>query len=117
MVESEYRALDSEVLSNLYRVTSLKLRRAEHLGLIMYRLGTDESYIEKSRPSMNLRSNNKKKNLQYKRQYERYRISPLSRGITLWDMIPGAVPKSKTKVKFKVWIKPNLMTLTMPVPR
>ena len=115
---NKHRALDTDMLANLYRITSLKLRRTEHLGLTMYRLSTDDCYIERSRPTVsNLRSNNKIKFIQHKRQCEKYLKSPLSRGITLWDRIPEAVKKSTTKVKFKAGIKPHLMTLTMPVLR
>ena len=93
------------------------MRRAEHLGLVMHRLSVDYDYIERARPSVNLRSNNKIKFAQYKRQYEKYLKSPLSRGITLWDRIPEAVQKSTTKVKFKASIKPHLTTLTRPILR
>ena len=105
------------MLANLYRITPLKLRRAEHLGLIMYRLSAEDHYIKRNRPNVNLRSNNRIKFIQHNRQYEKYLKSPLSRGITLWDRIPEAVQKSTTKVKFKVGIKPHLMTLTMPILR
>ena len=113
----KHRALDVDVLANLYRITPLKLRRAEHLGLIMYRLSAEDHYIKRNRPNVNLRSNNRIKFIQHNRQYEKYLKSPLSRGITLWDRIPEAVQKSTTKVKFKVGIKPHLMTLTMPILR
>ena len=113
----KHRALDAEMLANLYRISSLKLRRAEHLGLIMYRLSTEDCYIERGRPMVNLRSNNKIKFVSHNRQYEKYLKSPLSRGITLWDRIPEAIQKSTTKVKFKTGIKPHLLTLTMPVLR
>ena len=109
--------LDVDVLANLYRITPLKLRRAEHLGLIMHRLSRDDRYIERSRPNINLRSNNKIKFVHYKRQYEKYLKSPLSRGIAQWDRIPESVQKATTKVKFKGGIKPQLATLVMPVLR
>ena len=51
--------LDSDVLSNLYRIASLKLCRAEHLSLILYRLSKHGCYTEKTRPDVHLRSRNK----------------------------------------------------------
>ena len=63
---------------------------------------------------INLRSSDKVKFVQYKRQYEKYLKSPLSHGITMWDRFPAAV---KTEVKFKVGIKPHLTTLVKPTLR
>ena len=82
----------------------------------MFRLSADDHYIEQGRPNIILRSNNKVKFVQYKREYEKYLKSPISRGITLWDRIPETIQRLTTKVKFKGAIKPHLMNLVMPVP-
>ena len=118
IVDNNYhKTLDGDMLSNLYRVMPLKLRRAEHLGLVMYRLSAVDDHIEQPQPYMQLRNTNKIKFKQYKRQHEKYLKSPMSRGITLWDRIPESVQRSTTKVKFKRGIRPHLTTLTMPVPK
>ena len=109
--------LDMAGLSFVYKVTPLKLRRAEHLGVFMYRLSKRNKYIEKSRPNINLRSRKKIKFKNYNRRYEKYLKSPFSRGVTLWDRIPELVQRSTTKVKFKRDITPFLEVLIKPVLR
>ena len=74
----KHPTLDVEGLSHYYRVTPLKSRRAEHLNAFMYGLSKKHEYIEKTRPSINLRSRNKVKFINYKRRYEKYLKSPLS---------------------------------------
>ena len=88
--------LGTHGLSNLYRITPLKERRAEHLGLVMYRLSKDNRYIEMTRPEIHLRNRNKIKFKSHKRVYEKYLKSPISRGITMWDRILEAVQRSTT---------------------
>ena len=83
----------------------------------MYRLSREHEFIEKSRPNINLRSRKKIKFVTYKRRYERYLKSPMSRGVTLWDCIPLLVQRSTTKVKFKREIIPYITVLTKPVLR
>ena len=111
----EHRGLGVDGLTNLHRLNMLKFRRAEHLACSMYRLSTDTTRLERSRPNVHLRSRNKIKFKSHKRTYEKYLRSPLSRGITLWDRIPKQVQRSTTKVKFKKAIKPLLADLVKPV--
>ena len=103
-----HRNLDVYVIANLFSLTPLKLRRAEHLSLIMFRLKSDQTLIHQARPKIHLRERNKTKFKSYKRQNERFLSSPISRGITMWDRIPLQVQRSTTKVKFKRDIKPYL---------
>ena len=109
--------LDVDIVSNLFRITPLKIRRAEHLSLMMYRLKDDHLLIDHSRPNVHLRGRNKIKFKIYKRQKEKYLRNPVSRGITMWNRIPERVQRSTTKVKFKREIKPYLTDLIMPVLR
>ena len=66
----EYPGMDKAILSNLYRMSPLKERRAEHLSAIMYRLSKDESLLEISRPEIHLRNRNKIKFKTYNRVHE-----------------------------------------------
>ena len=113
----EHPDLDTTGLSNYYRVTPLKERRAEHLSLVMYRFSKKDKYIERSRPEVDLRNRNKIKFKAHKRVHEKYPKSPLSQGITMWDRIPESVQRSTTKVKFKRDIKPYMLDLLRPVLR
>ena len=109
--------LDIDILANLYRLQPLKIRRAEHLSAMMYCLSKDSTKMEKARPIIHLRSQNKIRFKIYKRQYEKYLKSPLSRGVVLWDRIPESVQRSTTKVKFKKSLQPYLADLVRPIPR
>ena len=92
--------LDVDILSNLYRLTPLNLRRAEHLSLLMFHRSKNQIYLDSARPNVNLRGRNKIKFKKYKRQNEKYMRSPLARGDIMWDRIPEQIQRSTTKVKF-----------------
>ena len=109
--------MDKITLSNLYRITPFKERRAEHLSAIMYRLSKDKRYLETSRPEIHLQNRNKIKFRVHHRVHEKYLKSPISRGITMWDQIPESVQKSTTKVKFQRDLKPYLVDLLRPLLR
>ena len=109
--------LDVNIVSNLYRISPLNIRRAEHLGLVMYRLRDDVSRLETNRPAVHLRGRNKIKFKRYKRNNEKYLRSIFSRGVTIWDRIPESVQRSTTKVKFKHAIVPYLSDLIRPILR
>ena len=109
-----HRNLDVDVIANLFSLTPLKLRRAEHLSLIMFRLKSHQTLIHQARPKIHLRGRNKIKFKSYKRQNERFLRSPISRGFTMWDRIPEQVQRSTTKVKFRRDIKPYLTDLVKP---
>ena len=113
----EHRGLSTDVLSNLFRLEPLQLRRAEHLACTMYRLSKRICLLEKGRPGIHLRSRNKVKFKKYNRTYEKYLKNPMARGIILWDRIPESVQRSTTKVKFKQGIKQYLADLVRPVPK
>ena len=115
--DGRHGALDIDVVSNLYRITPLKIRRAEHLSLVMFRLKSDPLRIEHDRPNIHLRGRKKIKFKKYKRQNEKYLRSIFNRGVTLWDRIPEQVQRSTTKVKFKREIGPYLTDLLRPVLR
>ena len=74
----------------------------------MYGLSKRHDLIEEDRPEIHLRGRNKIKFKKYKRTYEKYLKSPLSRGVSLWDRLHEDVQKSTTKFKFKKCIQ-NIM--------
>ena len=78
---------NNDILANLYRLQPLKIRRAEHLSAMMYRLSKDNTKIEKKHPIIHLRSRNEIKFKIYKRQYEKYLKSPMSRGVVLLNYL------------------------------
>ena len=57
--DGRHSKLDIDVVSNLYRITPLKIRRAEHMSLVMFRLKNDPTRIEAARPTIHLRGRNK----------------------------------------------------------
>ena len=72
----------------------------------MYRQSKKPGMLNLDRPTINLRSNKKFK---FKREskytYIMYLKSPKVRGVNVWNMLPAAVQKATTKVKFKSLIK------------
>ena len=62
----QHRNLDIDIVSNLYRISPLNTRRAEHLCLLMYRLKDDPTRKETSRPSIHLKGRNKIKLKRYR---------------------------------------------------
>ena len=115
--DDRHSKLDIDVVSNLYRITPLKIRRAEHLSLMMFRLKSDPIRVETTRSTIHLRGRNKIKFKKYKRQNEKYLRSIFHRRVTMWDRIPEQVQRATTKVKFKREIKPYLTDLIRPVLR
>ena len=97
---------DIETLYRTYNIQKLFMRYKEHLSCIMYRYSKLSDKLEYKRPSINLRSNKKVKFKKLrKRKYEQYLKSPLVRGVKVWEMLPVAVQKATTKVKFKSYMK------------
>ena len=88
-------------LMTLYKISPIGERQDEHLCSFMYRLSKDHTLLCHERPVIHLRGRNKIKFRTYKRTYEKYLKSPLSRGVTLWDRLSEDVQKSTTKFKFK----------------
>ena len=109
--------LDADQLSINYRILPLKLRREEHLSSLMYRLSKNVELLESVRPDVHLRNRNKIRFRSHKGTYEKYLKSPMSHGITMWDLITEAVQRSTTKVKFKKGINSILPDLVRPVMR
>ena len=87
--------LDVDILSNLYRLTPLKLRRAGHLSLLIFPRSKNQLYLDNVRPTINLRGRHKITFKKYKRQNEKYMPSPLARGLIMWDQIPEQIQSSK----------------------
>ena len=81
----QHMNLDVDIVSNLYRISPLNIRRAEHLSLVMYGLKGDPNRIETSRPVIRLRGRNKMKFKRYKRQNEKHLRSTFARGVTIWE--------------------------------
>ena len=100
--DGRHGLLDIEVVSNLYRITPLKLRRAEHLSLVMFRLKSDPLRIEQQRPNVHLRGRNKIKFKKYNRQNEKYLRSIFHRGVTMWDRIPEQIQRLLQRLSLSV---------------
>ena len=92
-------------LRNLYNVQSTDTRQDEHMCSLMYRLNKNTELLQHHRPRVHLRNRGKIKFKTYKRMYEKYLKSPLSRGISLWDRLPEGVQKSTAKCKFQKHVK------------
>ena len=88
-------------LQRIYNIRPISARQDEHLCSLMYRLSKIPRLLIHQRPRVHLRNRRKIKFKPYKRTYEKYLKSPLSRGISLWDRLPENVQKSTTKFKFK----------------
>ena len=83
-------------------VKGLCMRYKEH---IMYRHSKLCDTIEYARTTIYLHSNNKVKFEKLHRcKYELYLESPMVRGVKVWEMLPIAVQRATTKVKFKAYI-------------
>ena len=75
-------------------------RRIYHLNL-MYRLSNESVLLQEDRPDIVLCSRN---NIKFKlptTKLTKVMKSPFYRGVKLWDMLPEAVQRATTKVKFK----------------
>ena len=94
------RASIQELMGH-YNIQPTNVRQDEHMCSLMYRLSRNAELLEHRRPRVHLRNRGKVKFKTYKRTYEKYLKSPLSRGISLWDRLPEGVQKSTTKFKFK----------------
>ena len=90
-----------QTLMRKYRIQPIRQRQDEHLCSLMYRLSKNSAMLKHTRPRMHLRGRQKIKFKTYKRTFEKYLKSPLSRGTSLWDRLPEAIQRSTTKFKFK----------------
>ena len=97
-------------LLGYYKIKPIDLRQDEHMCSLMYRLSKNNELLEYHRPRVHLRNRGKIKFKTYKRTYEKYLKSPLSRGVSLWDRLPEGVQKSTTKFKFKKCVQ-NILYL------
>ena len=98
----QYQDVD---LERMYRLLPLTSCRREHHCAIMYRLSKLQNNLDHYRPTVNLRSRKKVKFLRPKGNLKSIEKSPMNRGKKLWDMIPQAVQRALTKVKFKAGIR------------
>ena len=67
----------------------------------MYRMSKIDSYLDKDRPEVALRSRNKIKFRTPVTKLTKVMKSPYYRGVSLWDMLNEDVQKATTKVRFK----------------
>ena len=67
----------------------------------MFRLSNVESYLDTTRPAINLRSRNKVKFNVPTTKLTRVLKSPFYRGVSLWDRLTVEVQRATTKVRFK----------------
>ena len=88
-------------VEDIYNIISLSERRRKHHLSLMYRISTVESYIDVSRPGINLRSRNKIKFAVPATRLTKVIKSPFYRGVSLWDRLSIEVQRATTKVRFK----------------
>ena len=97
---------DIETLYRTCNIQKLSMRYREHLSCIMYRYSKLSDKLEYTRPSIYLRCNKKVQFKKFRKcKYEQYLKSPLVPGVKVWEMLPVAVQKATTKVKFKSYMK------------
>ena len=82
-------------------ITPLKERRKKHHLSLMYRLSRVETYLENTRPEINLRSRHKIKFSIPVTKLSKVMKSPFYRGASLWDRLSQEVQRATTKVRFK----------------
>ena len=88
-------------LLDLYGLMSLAERRRKHQLCLMYRLSHNLDYIDRRRPDINLRSNQKVKFKLKHTRLSKISNSPYHRAVRLWDRLSLETQRSTTKVKFK----------------
>ena len=93
--------IHNEEIERKYSLTKLYMRRRIHHLALMYRLSDIESYIDSTRPNIDLRSRNKIKFRTDVTKLTKVMRSPYYRGMTLWDGLTENVQRATTKVKFK----------------
>ena len=93
--------MNNRAIENAYAIEPLRTRRRKHHLALMYRLSKIDSYLDLTRPEIDLRSRNKIKFSTAKTKLTKVMKSPYYRGVSLWDMLPEEVQRATTKVRFK----------------
>ena len=96
-----HRNLPCHRIDDVYNIVPLKERRKKHHLSLMYRLSSIDSYLDTSRPGINLRSRNKIKFSVPVTKLTKVKKSPFYRGVSLWDRLMVKTQRATTKVKFK----------------
>ena len=93
-----------------YNITPLDIRRKIRLLNIMFDLKVTGQHIKPDQNSTyNLRSSNKIKFEQKKIRLRVFDISPLERGIKLWNMLPAVVQSLDYKPDFQKEVRHVIM--------
>ena len=93
--------LPAQAIEIMHNITPLKERRKKHHLSLMYRLSRVETYLENTRPEINLRSRHKIKFSIPVTKLSKVMKSPFYRGASLWDRLSQEVQRATTKVRFK----------------
>ena len=84
----------------IYKLQPISQRQDEHLCSLMYRLSKDPALLNHSRPRVRLRCHHKIKFKKYKRTYQRYLKSPLSRGTSKNKKCTVAILEAGNRMMF-----------------
>ena len=88
-------------LHKKYNIEKLSTQRKRNLLKIMYKESRDTDNINYRRPQMELRSQSKVKMKSNFTAITKVYMSPLYRGLRLWDTLPTDLQNEKGHVKFK----------------
>ena len=92
---------DIDELHTMYSIEKLSVRRNRNLTKIMYRESKDVNNINLARPQMELRSKTKVKMKQKFTSLIRVQMSPLHRGLNIWDSLLSVLQREKDYQIFK----------------
>ena len=96
--------LNYEQLLHVYNLQPLIRRREQHQLCMMYRLSTNDYYLERHSSGKELRSTRKIKFGMKCTRLTKIMNSPYYRAVRLWDQLPVEIQRATTKVKFKTAI-------------
>ena len=93
-----------DVLHEEFNIESLSLRRKRNLVKLVHKTSKNCANVDISRPKMDLRSKPKVKLKSKFTSKTKVYISPLYRGMSLWDQLPHELQKEENNIKFKTKI-------------
>ena len=93
--------LNYEQLLNVYNLQPLIRRREQHQLCMMYRLSTNNYYLERHSSGTELRSTRKIKFEMKCTRLTKIMNSPYYKAVRLWDQLLVEIQRATTKVKFK----------------
>ena len=93
--------LNYEQLLNVYNLQPLIRRREQHRLCTMYRLSTNDYYLERHSSGKELRRTRKNKFWMKCTRLTKVMNSPYYRAVRLWDQLPVEIQRATTKDKFK----------------